>query len=80
MPHLTKTRYDWQLNPSFTQSFTPGQFVRLNPSWPCYDLLKKEFGHMFPRYVESVDGDVVRIKTGKTSMSFAACVLDRFVA
>jgi hypothetical protein len=64
--------YVWQLNKNNTQKFFAGRTVVLNKDWSAYAYLKQEFGDLFPRRVESVDGDIVHLKVGKASVGFAA--------
>jgi hypothetical protein len=67
--------YAWQLNSKNTQKFQAGQTVRLNEDWSGYAYLKQEFDHLFPRRIESVSGDIVRLKVGQSSLEFASQTL-----
>lgn len=69
--------YAWQINQKNVQKFSGGQWVVLNEDWTAYAYLKREFGELFPRKVESVDQDLVSLKVGKASVSFAAQCLSR---
>ena len=69
--------YEWEMNSANMQKFKSGMVVNLNPDWTQYSYLKNEFGEMFPLMVESVDGDVVRLKLGEKSVEFAHQTLTR---
>ena len=72
-------KYDWEVVSSFTRRFSGGQTVKLNPEWYGYAYLTQEYGNVFPRRIESVipseNGDIVRLKFGKQSLTFASQTL-----
>ena len=67
--------YDWEMNSAIVHTFKARDFVELNPDWASHSYLTREFGSMFPRLVDSVDGDIARFRMGKMTVEFASQTL-----
>jgi hypothetical protein len=69
--------YDWEKNSANVQRFKTRDLVDLNPEWAGYEFLVTHFNHLFPRLVETVEGDLLRFKIGKMSIEFASQTLTK---
>ena len=69
--------YDWQTNSLNMHNLKAHDFVELNPDWRMHAYLTREFVVMFPRLVDSVDGDIARFRIGKLTLEFASQTLSK---
>lgn len=69
--------YLWEMNTANVPDLKQGNLVVLNPEWGTHAYLQQEFGKLFPRLVDSVDGDIIRFKMGKMTVEFARQTLKK---
>lgn len=69
--------YAWEMNAANVPDLKAGNLVVLNQEWGNFAYLNQEFGKIFPRMIESINGDVVRFKVGGKTVEFARQTLSK---